>query len=61
MIEIPVQIEGKIRGRVLISKAETEEDIKEKILKDNTLSTWLSNSEIKKIIYIPNRIVSIIL
>ena len=61
MIEIPVQIKGKIRGRLLISKTETEEGIKERILKDNTLSTWLSDSEIKKIIYIPNKIVSIIL
>lgn len=60
-IEIPVQIQGKIRGRLIIASGETEESIREKLLSDNTLSTWLSGKNIKKIIYVPNKIVSIIL
>lgn len=60
-IEIPVQIQGKVRGRLLLSSQETEESIREKLLSDNTLSTWLSDKNIKKIIYVPNKIVSIIL
>lgn len=60
-IEIPVQIQGKLRGRLLLSSDETEESIREKLLSDNTLSTWLSDEKIKKIIYVPSKIVSIIL
>ncbi len=60
-IEIPVQINGKVRGKVLISKQDSEESIKEKVLNSDTLGHLLSKSPIKKFIYIPQRIVSIIL
>ena len=60
-VEIPVQIQGKVRGRIFVSVNDNEEDIKKKILEDNTLSTWLLNKKIKKVIYIPNRIVSVLL
>jgi len=61
MIEVPVQIQGKLRGKLFLSHDETEQSIKEKLLSNNTLSTWLSDKKIKKIIYVPNKIVSIIL
>lgn len=60
-VEIPVQINGKVRGRVEVSKEDSEETVKSKIYEQNTLSTLLSDKEIKKIIYIPGKIVSITL
>jgi len=60
-IEIPVQINGKVRGRVVISKEDTQEDIRGKVLKSDTLGQYLSGKEIKKFIYVPERIVSVIL
>ncbi|OGC37937.1 leucine--tRNA ligase [candidate division WS6 bacterium RIFOXYC1_FULL_33_9] len=59
-IEIPVQINGKVRGKVTILKQDSEEKIREIILTSNTLGTYLSGVEIKKFIYVPERIVSII-
>lgn len=61
IVEIPVQIQGKVRGRILVSTDDTEEEVKKKILDNDTLGVWLSEKDIKKIVYIPNRIVSIIL
>lgn len=61
IIEIPVQIQGKVRGRISVSINDTEDDIKKKIFENNTLGVWLSGKEIKKFMYIPNKIVSIIL
>lgn len=58
--EIPVQINGKVRGRVVITNSDTQETIKEKVLSSDTLGQLLSNKEIKKFIYVPQRIVSII-
>lgn len=58
--EIPVQINGKVRGRVVITDSDTQETIKEKVLSSDTLGQLLSNKEIKKFIYVPQRIVSII-
>jgi len=60
-IEIPVQINGKVRGRVTILEEDTEDQIKEKVLSSNTLGPLLSGKFIKKFIYVPRRIVSIIL
>ena len=59
--EIPVQINGKVRGRVVILENDTQETIKEKVLSSDTLGPQLSSKEIKKFIYVPQRIVSIIL
>ena len=59
--EIPVQIQGKVRGRISVSPNDTEEDVRKKIASSNTLGTWLSGKEIKKIVYVPNKIVSVIL
>ncbi len=59
--EIPVQINGKVRGRVVILESDTQETIKEKVLSSDTLGPQLSGKEIKKFIYVPQRIVSIIL
>lgn len=61
VVEIPVQIQGKVRGRVSVSINDSQADVEKKIYEDKTLGTWLSGKEIKKIIYIPNRIVSVIL
>ena len=60
-IEIPVQINGKVRGRVSVSESDTEEQIREIVLSSNTLGPLLSGKQIKKFIYIPQRIVSIVL
>lgn len=58
-IEIPVQINGKVRGRVVVSKSDDQEQVKSKIYEQNTLSSQLSGKDIKKFIYVPGRIVSI--
>ena len=60
-IEIPVQINGKIRGKVMISRDDSEEIVKEKVLSLDTLGQRLSSVSIKKFIYVPQRIVSITL
>ena len=59
--EIPVQINGKVRGRIVVTESDSQESIKEKVLSSDTLGPQLSNKEIKKLIYVPQRIVSIIL
>jgi leucyl-tRNA synthetase len=59
--EIPVQINGKVRGRIVITESDSQESIKEKVLSSDTLGPQLSGKEIKKLIYVPQRIVSIIL
>ena len=56
-MEIPIQVNGKLRGKIVVSRTATEEEIKEKAV--NEVSTYLTNGY-KKIIYIPNRIFNIV-
>ncbi len=60
-IEIPVQISGKVRGKIYINISDSEDHIREKVLSSNTLGPLLSGNSIKKFLYVPGRIVSIIL
>ena len=60
-IEIPVQINGKVRGKIMVSESDTEDQIREKVLSLNTLGQPLSEIQIKKFIYVPQRIVSVTL
>ncbi|MEK7572433.1 MAG: class I tRNA ligase family protein [Patescibacteria group bacterium] len=59
-MKIAVQVNGKIRAEIVIKNIENEEDIKKKALSDQIVSKFTAGKEIKKIIYVKNRLVSIV-
>ena len=60
-VEMPVQINGKVRGRIVISKTATQDEVID-IAKQNTdVSKSLNGAAIKKVIYVPTRILNIII
>ena len=56
-VEIPIQINGKLRGKIKVSKTASEQEIKDKALEE--VKSYLTNGY-KKIVYIPNRIFNIV-
>ncbi len=56
-VEIPIQINGKLRGKITVDKTATEEEIKALAVKE--VSQHLT-AGYKKIIYVPNRIFNIV-
>ena len=56
-IEIPIQVNGKLRGRITVNKDANEDEIKQKALEE--VKSFVANGY-KKIIYIPNRIFNIV-
>ncbi|OGI58101.1 leucine--tRNA ligase [Candidatus Nomurabacteria bacterium RIFCSPHIGHO2_02_FULL_37_45] len=60
-IKIIVQINGKVRAEILVEGDETEENIKQKSLKNEAVSKYTEDKEIKKIIYVKNRLINIVL
>ena len=56
-IEIPIQVNGKLRGKIMVSRTASEDEIKEKAL--NEVKDYVL-SGVKKIIYIPGRIFNIV-
>lgn len=59
-VEIPVQINGKVRGKISVTEADSEDTIIEKLKLENSLSQYLSGAEIRKLIYVPQKIVNVV-
>ena len=58
-ITLAIQINGKIRASLSISRHQSEVDLKERILMLPEVNKWLNGKEPKKIIVVPGKIISI--
>ena len=58
--EMPVQVNGKMRGKVLMAMDASEEDAIAAAKSDNNVSGHLEGKEIRKIIYVPGKILNIV-
>ncbi len=59
-IDISIQINGKMRGKVKANSQSTENDILEIARKNPTISKYLYEKEVKKVIYVPARLLNIV-
>ncbi|MGI6475882.1 MAG: leucine--tRNA ligase [Candidatus Dojkabacteria bacterium] len=59
-IEIPVQINGKVRGRLIIKAGSTQEEVKQKVFAEELFEQYLEGKEIKKFVYIQDRILNVV-
>ena len=57
---IGIQINGKLRGEISVTENDTEDSVKERVLSQENITKYTEGKEIVKFIYIPNKIVSII-
>ncbi|HEU0294200.1 MAG TPA: leucine--tRNA ligase [Anaerolineales bacterium] len=60
MIEIPVQVNGKVRGRVNVAADASEEEIKSAALASETIRKYLEGKVPKKVIVAKGRLVSVV-
>ena len=59
-INFVIQINGKKRSLFNVKKDIKENDVLEMIKKDNNLNKYLDNKELKKIIFVKNRLINIL-
>lgn len=59
-IEIAVQVNGKLRGTILVEKNAPNEVLQQEALKLETVKMQVENKTIRKIVCVPNRIVNIV-
>jgi leucyl-tRNA synthetase len=59
-ITIIVQINGKVRGQVVVAKDVTEDVVKKEAQENPEVAKWLQGQQIKKIVYVPGRVVNIV-
>ncbi|MEA3399365.1 MAG: leucine--tRNA ligase [Patescibacteria group bacterium] len=57
-IKIAVQVNGKVRSEIIVIKDEDEEAVKAKANKE--ILGWIEGKDIKKVIYVPNKIINIV-
>jgi len=60
-VTIAIQINGKVRGSLVVGRDESEESIKEKAFALPQIAKYLDGQEIKKVVYIAGKIISIVL
>ena len=60
-IVLPVQINGKTRGTIQVEEKCSEEDVFQLASQDEKLSKYLNGKSIKKRIFVPGKILNVIL
>ncbi len=59
-VTISVQVDGKTRGTILVKRGTSEEGVLNQVKNETSLSVWLVKG-IERIIYIPDRLINIII
>ena len=60
-LNIAIQINGKLRSAIEINKNTSEEEVKSTALLDDKVKKYLEDKEVRKIIYVPGKILNIVL
>ena len=59
--EMPVQINGKVRGKVLMANDAIKDDAIKAASEDSNIKSYIEGKEIRKIIYVPGKILNIVI
>jgi leucyl-tRNA synthetase len=60
-VEIPVQINGKLRSRIVVPADAPENDVRARAQADQKISSMISGKQIVKVIVVPGKLVNIVL
>ncbi len=59
-LEIPVQVNGKVRGRLTLSADAGEDEMREAALSDERVRSWTEGKQIVKVVVVPSRLVNVV-
>lgn len=59
-VEIAIQINGKVRGRLEIPSDADQKEVQEAVLEDKNIKSYIEGKDIKKVIVVKNRLVNIV-
>jgi leucyl-tRNA synthetase len=59
-VTIIIQINGKVRSKLLAPVDSTQEAVRELVMKDAKTLEWTDGKEIRKFVYVPNKIVNMV-
>jgi leucyl-tRNA synthetase len=59
-VEVVVQVNGKLRSRLLVPRGLTEEQVVDRALADPAVRRFLDGKPIRKVVYVPDRLVNLV-
>ena len=59
--EYPVSINGKVRANIEFSLAASQEEVKAAVLSNETIQKWIEGKEVKKFIFVPNKMINVVI
>jgi leucyl-tRNA synthetase len=59
-LEIPVQVNGKLRSRVIAAPDVSEADLRAAALADEKIRSFVDGHEVVKVVVVPRRLVNIV-
>jgi leucyl-tRNA synthetase len=59
-IELVVQVNGKLRGRVTVPTGATDEQVKAAALADENVAKWIQGKPLRKVIVVPGKLVNVV-
>jgi len=59
-LEIPIQVNGKLRSRLITSPEVSEDELKAAALADDKVKSLIQGQEVVKVVVVPRRLVNIV-
>ena len=59
-VEIAVQVNGKLRSRLIVPRGMPEKDVLERVLADEAVKKFVDGKSVKKVIYVQDRLVNLV-
>jgi len=60
-VEYPIQVNGKVRGRVTVPAAASQDEVKAAALAEEKVAALINGNEPRKVIVVPGRLVNVVL
>jgi len=60
-LEIPIQVNGKLRSRVVVAPDASEEDLRAMALADGKVQSFIDGHKVVKVIVVPQRLVNVVI
>jgi leucyl-tRNA synthetase len=59
-ITVVIQVNGRVRSRLMATAASTEDDLREAALRHERIQEWIAGKAIRKVIVVPQKLVNIV-
>jgi leucyl-tRNA synthetase len=59
-VEIAVQVNGKLRSRLTVPRGMAEKDVLARVLADEAVKKFVDGQKVKKVIYVQDRLVNLV-